>query len=102
MTDLTEQRVYHYLASCAEIAALGGTVVTQRPYGVLLCLGTRPLGLWSVREDAYVFRELASYEPNRLAADLAEVEEQSIELLNQCRHGWAERFVGAAPAQRVA
>ena len=102
MAILTEQDVFQFLASSGPIAELGGTVVPQFPYGVLLCLGARPLGLWSARRDSFVFRELANYEPNREAADIMDVQAQSLALLNRCRNGWAEQFAQQAPAKLVA
>jgi hypothetical protein len=92
MTGLTEQCVYDFLSSSTRIADLGGSVLAQYPYGVLLLQGNRPLGLWSVRDDRIVFRELANYEPTRAATDLATVGAQCIELLQQCQSGWAERY----------
>jgi hypothetical protein len=102
MTALTEQCVYDFLASSARLFALDGSVVAQHPYGVLLRQGNRPLGLWSVRDDQIVFRELASYEPKYIATDLAAVGAQSVELLRQCQGGWAERLSTDQPIVQVA
>ena len=84
--------LYRALTASRQIAGLEGRLSTVQPYGVLVSLGHRPLGLWSVWGDQYVFRGLANYEPYRRCADLRGVHSQTVKLLTDCRRGWAEQF----------
>lgn len=92
MSTADDLRLYHYLSKSLDVTSLSGAVVLEHPYGVLLCLGNRPLGLWSQRGDRYVFRQLSSYEPSLALHDLDGVREQTVDLLQRCRNGWAEQF----------
>ena len=39
-----------------------------------------------------VFRELANYEPKSVATTIDDAHRQTIQLLEACRQGWAERL----------
>ena len=70
MSTADDLRLYHYLSRSRLVTNLHGAVALEHPYGVLLCLGRRPLGLWSLRGDHYVFRLLSNYEPSVALGDL--------------------------------
>ena len=92
MPHQLEKTLHHRLACCQQIASAGGCVVTGLRYGVLVCLGTHPIGLWSEQDGAMVFRELANYEPKSVATTIDDAHRQTIQLLEACRQGWAERL----------
>jgi hypothetical protein len=88
----SEKSLHQLLAARREIAALGGRVALGAHYGTLVILGDRPLGLWSILDDTYVFRELSNYEPAITVASATAAVDVTIALLSLCRQGWAERF----------
>lgn len=92
-----EAALHHHLASCPKLAAAGGCVVSGHTYGVVLNLGAHPLGVWSFRDEHFVFRALANYEPTHAAANVAQAHRYSLALVEDCRQGWAERQGGPAP-----
>ena len=102
MTHPADLRLYRWLAASPVIAGLHGHLVPENPYGVLLCLGAHPLGLWSLKGSQYVFRDLANYEPCRTSIDLNSVHQQTVEMLTRCRHGWAEHFGNEQECNAVA
>lgn len=93
MLNTDDLHLYHHLSKCPQVNSLNGTIALEHPYGVLVCLGQRPLGLWSLRNGHYVFRQLSSYEPSVAQGDLAGVHLQTLDLLRRCQNGWAEQFV---------
>lgn len=93
MSLADDLRLYQFLAKSRQVTSRDGIVMLEHPYGVLLSRGRRPLGLWSLRGDHYVFRHLACYEPSLALADMDGVHRQTIALLERCRNGWAEQFV---------
>ena len=92
MSRADELRLYKKLDACRHIDGLHGRVLPAHPYGVLISLGHRPLGVWSIRDGQFVFRDLANYEPSRIFADFDGVHRQTLALLAACRAGWAEHF----------
>ncbi len=88
----SEKSLHQLLAARREIAELGGRVAPGARYGTLVILGERPLGLWSILDDQYVFRELANYQPAITVSSAVEAVEVTIALMVLCRQGWAERF----------
>jgi hypothetical protein len=98
----SEKSLHQLLAARREITDLGGRVAPGAHYGTLVILGDRPLGLWSILDDQYVFRELCNYEPAITVACAAEAVDVTIALLTLCRQGWAERFGPINIAQAAA
>jgi hypothetical protein len=88
----TEKALYRQLLTQPEVAELGGRITRGATFGLLLSLGERPLGLWSVLEGQYAFRELANYEPVISVGSAEEALAVTLTLLDLCRQGWAERF----------
>ena len=92
MPHQREKDLHHRLARCQQVASTGGCVATGLNFGVLVSLGTHPIGLWSAQGDEFVFRELANYEPKFSAATLDDAHRRTISMLQSCRNGWAERL----------
>ena len=92
MPHQLEKDLHHRLARCQQVASTGGCVATGLNFGVLVSLGTHPIGLWSAQDGELVFRELANYEPKFSGATLEDAHRQTINLLQSCRNGWAERL----------
>ena len=101
MRPRQEKELHHVLADCPKLAALGCCVATGLNFGVLVSLGTHPIGLWSSQDNGLIFRELASYEPSEHAATAEEAHLTTIKLLEACQRGWAER-TGAADVVTLA
>ena len=87
-----EVRLYQKLSASPEIAGLHGAFVPVRPYGILVSQGTRSIGIWSLRDETYIFRKLGSYDPHCACDDLTAVHHKTIDLLIRCKNGWAEQF----------
>ncbi len=88
----TEKALYRLLSTHPEVAELGGHIEHGAAFGMLLSRGERPLGLWSVLDGQYTFRELANYEPVISVGSTAQALAVTLTLLDLCRQGWAERF----------
>lgn len=93
MSLADDLRLYQYLSKSRLVSSLDGALALEHPYGVLVSLGKRPLGLWSLRGDHYVFRHLSNYEPSVALTDMDGVHRQTVDLLERCRNGWAEQFM---------
>jgi hypothetical protein len=87
-----EKALHLLLSRQPEIHRLGGVISRGSCYGTLLTLGERPIGLWSVMEGKFAFRELSSYEPCIEVMSADEAVDVTIALLTLCQKGWAERF----------
>ena len=92
MPHQREKELHHRLAGCQQIASANGCVATGLSYGVLVSLGTHPIGLWSEQDGVLVFRELANYEPKVFATTLEDAHRQTVQILASCRNGWGERL----------
>jgi hypothetical protein len=97
-----EKALHDRLANLVEIRNLGGSVSRGMPYGTLVVLGERPIGLWSVLDHKFAFRDLASYEPALEVSSIEEAVDVTIALLTLCQNGWAERFGPIAAASLAA
>ncbi len=98
----TEVSLYKLLDSLHELDTLGGTVSLGDRHGVVVALGGRPIGLWGILGDTYVFREFGNYEPALTASTAEDVVEMTLALLYLCRHGWAERLGAIGTVIRAA
>ncbi len=87
-----EQALHVLLKMQPEIRKLGGTLARGSCYGTVLSLGDRPIGLWSVVDGKFAFRELSCYQPRIEVMSADEAVDVSIALLTLCQKGWAERF----------
>jgi hypothetical protein len=104
MTDRedAEKALHDRLAAQSAIYDLGGSIAHGTPYGTLVVLGERPIGLWSLLDGKFAFRDLASYQPAIEVDTAEEAVDVTIALLTLCRNGWAERFGPIAPASQEA
>jgi hypothetical protein len=97
-----EKALHVRLAGRADIRNLGGHITRGTSYGTLVILGERPIGLWSMVDGKFAFRDLASYEPCIEVATAEEAVDVTVALLTLCRNGWAERFGPIAAAMLAA
>jgi hypothetical protein len=97
-----EKALHDRLAISVEFRNLSGSVVRGTPYGMLIVLGERPIGLWSMLGAKFAFRDLASYEPALEVGSVEEAVDVTIALLTLCQNGWAERFGPIAAASLAA
>ena len=81
ITIQNTNRLYPRLAMCQQLAALGGVVSIGADNAVVIGIGRRSLGLWSVRRGEFVFRDCANYEPLLVTSDIDEAHRMTLALL---------------------
>ena len=100
--NVDDIRLFSRLATCRQIAELGGGVALGPRCSIVLSLGARPLAIWGLWQGNFVLRGLSNYEPLHSTPGLDEAHQLSVGLLQLCQHGWAEGLGWQAETKRAA